>query len=259
MSISKSLFKSQYAASIAGCVLIAALAGCSSKSGDSTGKQVNDFVQGGTVQMTDKVQPVKGFLPKPELLKPGTEGQMALVYRDQSVNSKKYSSVMLDPVTIWQGSSSALQSVPEDQRLDLVNTFHSDLFTALSAHCKMVTKPAAGTLRLRFAITDGQSSDAAASTVATYAPFVAAAYNVASRNFNKGVAYFAGNATVEGFATDGKTGGLIWEGVDKRGGTVAVVANTLDSWLDVHRAFQDWSDLIVAKLQKAGVCQASAE
>jgi hypothetical protein len=234
---------------------IGLLAGCDSDK--STGKQANEFIQGGTTQMKEDVKPVKGFLPKPELLTPGAKGQTALVYRDPAVDFKKYNAVMLDPVTIWAGPTSELQKVPKDQRLDLVNTFHSDMYNALIARCKVVSKPAAGTLRLKFAIADEQSPDATANTVATYAPYVGAVYGVASRAFNQGAGYFAGTATIEGYATDGKTGALIWQGVDKRGGTTAVVENTLDTWLDVHRAFQDWADALVAKLQKAGVCQPS--
>jgi hypothetical protein len=34
------------------------------------------------------------------------------------------------------------------------------------------------------------------------------------------------------------TGALIWQAVDKRGGTTALMKNTFDSWLDVHHAFE---------------------
>ena len=42
---------------------------------------------------------------------------------------------------------------------------------------------------------------------------------MASFAFNKGVGYFSGTATGEGFATDAVNGELLWEAVDKRGGT----------------------------------------
>ena len=88
-----------------------------------------------------------------------------------------------------------------------------------------------------------------------HGPDVGAAYGAASLFFNKGVGYFAGTATVEGYITDAATGRLLWQGVDRRGGTTAMVENTLDTWLDVHHALTAWSDEIVAKLQQLGICR----
>jgi hypothetical protein len=51
-------------------------------------------------------------------------------------------------------------------------------------------------------------------------------HGLASLAFNNGAGYFAGNATAEGYATDATNGGLLWQAVDKRGGTTAVVENT---------------------------------
>jgi hypothetical protein len=110
-------------------------------------------------------------------------------------------------------------------------------------------------MRLKFALVDVKPSNAAENTVATYTPYVGAAYSAASFAFNKGVGYFAGTASAEGYATDATNGTLLWEGVDKRGGTTAMVENTLDTWLDVHHAFEAWSSQIASKLQQAGVCR----
>ena len=237
---------------LAAAAILAILGACNSNKDAAT--QANDFVQGTTKQITD-VKPINGFLPQPALLKPGTAEQFALTYYAPGLDPKVYANVMLEPVSIWSGQDSTMQSVPADQRQDLINTFHTDLSTALTAaHCQMVQQPGPGTIRLRFAITDETTPNASVNTVATYAPYASSAYDLASRVFNKGVGYFAGTATIEGYATDGKTGALLWEGVDKRGGTIAYVENTLDTWLDIHRAFQDWSAQIATKLQKVGVC-----
>ena len=73
--------------------------------------------------------------------------------------------------------------------------------------------------------------------------------------FNKGVGFFAGTATVEAFATDAVKGTLLWEAVDKRGGTTALVADTLDNWRDVRNAFQAWGVQLRTRLQDLGVCR----
>src|SRR5207302_2236073 len=81
------------------------------------------------------------------------------------------------------------------------------------------------------------------------------AYSLASLGFNNGVGYFAGTAAAEGYATDATTGTLLWEAVDKRGGTNAVAENTLNTWLDVDHAFEAWSEQLASRLQELGACR----
>jgi hypothetical protein len=216
--------------------------------------QPGQIVGGATKEMRD-VQPLAGFLPQPSLLAPGAAGQVALVYRNPSVNFASYGKVMLDPVTIWTSPGSALDNVPPDQRRDLANGFYWKLYDAVAQHCQMTRTVAPGTILFRFALTDAKTPNAGLNTVATYAPYASTAYSVASVLFNKGVGYFAGSASAQGYAVDATTGALLWEGVDKRGGTTALVENTLNTWLDVEHAFDDWSKQLAAGLQGLGVCR----
>ena len=114
--------------------------------------------------------------------------------------------------------------------------------------------PGPGTLVLRFALVDASTPNAAVNTVATYTPYVSTAYGLASVAFNNGVGYFSGTATAEFYAIDATTGALVWQAVDKRGGTTAMVANTLNNWRDVDHAFQAWANQLAAGLQRNGVC-----
>jgi len=216
--------------------------------------QTGQFVGGATVQVKD-VQPVGGFLPHPELLQPGAAGQPALNYRNPNASFSAYNSIMLDHVTLWSAPGSPLSAVPPDQQQAAVNLFYSDLYDALQKHCRLVTIPVPGTVRFRFAIVDAKIPNATINTVATYAPYVSGVYNAASYAFNNGVGYFAGAATAEGYAVDAMTGTLLWEGVDKRGGTTAAVENTFNTWLDIHHAFENWSSQMVTKMQQQGVCK----
>jgi hypothetical protein len=215
--------------------------------------QVGQVVGGATRQMTN-VQPVGGFLPEPGLLQPGGNGRPALFYRNPSVRMGAYTKIMLDPVEIWAAPDSQLNTLPMDQRNAAANTFYSDLFTALKKRCTMVTKPGPGTLRMKFALVDTKLPNAAVNTVATFAPYASTAYSVASVAFNGGVGYFAGNATAEGYAVDSRSGVVIWQAVDKRGGTTSFAENTLDTWLDVHHAFEAWAAALTTKLVAMGVC-----
>ena len=119
----------------------------------------------------------------------------------------------------------------------------------------MVQKAFPDTIYFRFALVDTTEPNAVINTVATYAPYASTAYSVASFAFNHGVGYFAGTATGQGFATDAMNGTLLWQAVDKRGGTTSFAANTLDNWRDVRHVFEAWGVLLRERLQQAGVCR----
>ena len=250
------------------CLVLAAilanagvLTGCDKFMGGSSGSdpalQSGQIVGGATKQIAD-VQPVAGFLPQPELLQRGAPGQAALVYLNPAAKFASYTQVMLDPVTVWAAPDSSLNTVPPVQRQALADTFYSDLYSAVSKVCRIATKPSPGTIHMRFAIVDAKAPNATINTIATYAPYASSAYSAASFAFNKGVGFFAGTATAEGFATDATYGTLLWEGIDKRGGTTSLVENTLDTWLDVNHAFETWSARLAARMQQLGICQVSA-
>jgi len=212
------------------------------------------IIGGSTKQMRD-VQPVRGFLPKPGLLRPGAAGQAALVYLNPAANFPSYKKILLDAVVIYTTPDSQLNKAPQDQRRAVANKFYSDLYNALKQRCQMVRTASPGTLRLRVALTDATRPNAKVNTVATFAPYLSTAYSVGSLAFNKGVGYFAGTASAEGYAIDATKGTLLWEAVDKRGGTTALVANTLDSWRDVNNAIEAWSAKIASRLYELGACQ----
>jgi Protein of unknown function (DUF3313) len=242
-------------------VLATALAACSEGPGTPSPipQQPNAIIQpgqivgGGTKQITKGVQPVGGFLPQPELLAPGGSGKAALVYLNPDISN--YHQILMDPVTIWAGPNSELNKVPADQQNALANAFYSDLYNALKGHCQMVRTASPNTIHLHVALVDTKEPNAVLNTAATYAPYVSTAYSVASFAFNKGVGYFSGTATGEGFATDAVNGTLLWEAVDKRGGTTALAANTLDNWRDVRHVFEAWGVQFRERLQQLGVCR----
>ena len=218
--------------------------------------QAGQLVGGATKQMTVDPALVSGFLPQPNLLAPGGAGRPDLVYLNPGVNLASYKKVMLDPVSVWAGPHSALNSVPADQQRALANLFYSELYNALKGHCQLVQNAQPNTIHFHIALVDTKEPNATINTVATYAPYASTAYSVASFAFNKGVGYFSGTATAEGFATDAVSGTLIWEAIDKRGGTTALVANTLDNWRDIRHAFEAWGTLMRERLTQLGVCHA---
>jgi uncharacterized protein DUF3313 len=241
--------------SILTLLTVTPLAACSSSGSDNALDIQPGQIVGGATKQIDDVQPVGNFLPSPSLLQPGGNGRAALYYTNKKIPLSSYNKIMLDPVQIWTAPGSKLSSVPVKQRNAAANTFYSDLFTALNQNCAMTNAPGPGTMRMKFALVDAELPNPVVNSVATYTPYASTAYSVASFVLNDGVGYFAGTATAEGYATDSRSGVLLWQAVDKRGGTTAMVENTLDTWLDVHHAFQAWSAQLAKALQKEGVCQ----
>jgi hypothetical protein len=233
---------------------IAALAACGQPGGSDGLFQTGQIIGGGTKQRAD-VQPVPGFLPDQLLLRPGGSGQADLVYRSPTANFASYNKVILEPFAIWAAPDSQLNAVPVNQRQAAANALYSDLYKALSRRRQMVTSPSPGTMRMRFALIDATIPNATINTVATYTPYASTAYDLASLAFNNGVGYFAGTATAEGYAMDATTGGLLWQAVDKRGGTTAMAENTLNTWNDVDHAFQAWSEQLASRMHELGACQ----
>jgi Protein of unknown function (DUF3313) len=216
--------------------------------------QQGQVVGGATEQMTN-VQPVGGFLPNPALLYQGGAGQPALIYLNPSAVLSSYNQVLLEPVAVWSGANSVYTNLPPDQRQALANKFYADLYQVLSIHCAMAAAAAPRTMRLRFALVDATAPNAVLNTVAIYTPYASTAYDAASFLLNKGVGYFAGTATAEGYGTDAITGALLWQAVDKRGGTTAMAENTLDTKLDIDHAFVAWSNQLASRLVQVGVCR----
>ena len=156
--------------------------------------------------------PGSAFLPDPSLLQPGQPGQVDLVYLSPSVNWGSYNKVMLDPVTIWSGRGSNMEKASPQEQKALADAFYTDLHNAVSKQCQMVTQPGPGTMRWRIAIVDASSANPFLNTLSTYEPHVHLLDVVAGYAFNDGVAYWVGQATAEGYATDATTGTLLWEG-----------------------------------------------
>ena len=177
------------------------------------------------------------------------------MYMNDQVNLARYNAVILDPVSVWLGPDSPVMALPQSQRVQLANTFTSDLNQALrGSGCRVVRQPGPGVARLQFALVDATTPNAALNTVATYTPYVSTAYSLASIGYNKGAGLFAGTAQVEGYATDTMDGTVLWQAVNKRAGTTLLIKNTLGTQLDIHRAFQDWSGKTVQRLKSLGVC-----
>jgi hypothetical protein len=198
--------------------------------------------------------PASVVLPEPALLQKGTTGEVSQVYLNPNANWASYSKVMLDPVTIWTGPGSDMAKASPKEQKALADAFYTELHDAVAKRCKMVTEPSPGTMRWHIALVDATSVNPFLNTLSTYEPHVDLADVAAGYAFNHGVAYWAGEATAEGYARDATTGALLWEGADERAGTKAWGRDTFNSWDDVDNAFKAWAEQFAKRLDELGAC-----
>ena len=187
-----------------------------------------------------------GFLGDYSKLQEGKEGQALLVYMNPNVNWASYDKVMLDPVTVWLGAGSEMSDVsPEDQQR-LASLLYTKVSDALSTDYKLVSAPGPGVLHIQGAITEADRPNVVMHTVSNIVPQMMLLSNV--KKLATGTQAFAGTASIEGKITDGATGQILWEGVDKRGGGKGLARAVEGTWADIDHAYDYWAQKLKWRL-----------
>ncbi len=189
-----------------------------------------------------------GFLGDYSLLKEGerstisesAEDQALLVYRNPAADWRKYRKIQLDPVTVWMsGKDSQLKDVSVEDRQRLAALLWSKLDESLRKDYEMTSQAGPDVLRIQAAITEAGESNAVLDTVTSIVPQTRLLSGM--KSLATGVSLFTGSASVEFKATDSVTGAILFEGVDRRGGTKSLSGVT-NSWNDVEEAYRFWAE-----------------
>ena len=190
-----------------------------------------------------------GFLGDYSLLKEGergsffsqgAEGQALLVYKNPDVEWRKYRKVWLDPVTVWMSQKdSQLKDVSPEDRQRMAALLWSKLDESLRNDYEMTSNPGPDVLHIQVAITEAGESNAVLDTVTSIVPQTRLLSGM--KSLATGVSLFTGSASVEFKATDSVTGAILFEGVDRRGGTKSLSGVT-NSWNDVEEAYRFWAE-----------------
>ena len=189
-----------------------------------------------------------GFLGDYSKLKEGKRSTVSedakdealLIYKNPSADWRKYKKVWLPPVTLWMSQKdSQLKEVSAEDRQRLAATLWSKLDEQLRKDYQMTGQGGPDVLKLEVAITEAGASNAVLDTITSIIPqtrLLSGAKSLAT-----GVSAFTGSASVELRVTDGGTGAILVEAVDRRGGTKSLIGVT-DSWHDVEEAYRFWAE-----------------
>ena len=188
-----------------------------------------------------------GFLGDYSQLREGERGEAQLVFIKPGVPWARYTSVTIDPVTIWAASDTDVANVaPEDRQL-LTDYLDASLRNSLSKDYRVVDRPGPGTLRLRVAITDAKGARVVLNTVSKIVPQLRLLTTVGG--LASGTQALVGRAGVEGEIVDSLTGERLAAAVDSRAGTKALRGG-VSTWADVQNAFDYWSDRLRTRLEE---------
>ena len=171
-------------------------------------------------------------------LKEGGEGKALLVYSDKAANWASYDKVRLDSVTIWTAGESAFEGIAAADRQMLADDLYTATHKELSQDYQLVEQVGPGVMRIQVALTDAEASSPVMDTISTVEPIDLAISQTTGLITDKPT--FVGETQAEAKVTDGKTGALLAAAIDRRVGGKSI-SGSVDSWDDVHAAFDYWA------------------
>jgi Protein of unknown function (DUF3313) len=177
------------------------------------------------------------------LLKPGKEGQAALVYINPSAQWSSYTKIMLQPVQYWDASDASVSAEDEQK---LVTYFHNQLQQVLEKNFTLVNQPGPGVLVIYVALINATTATPVLRSVSVVIPQARLLNSLQS--LATGSYAFVGSAEAEMKAVDGSTGEFLAGAVDQRSGGIALSTAAQWQWGDAENAMNYWSDRISTRL-----------
>lgn len=187
---------------------------------------------------------VSGFFGSDaSLLKPGQEGQAAMVYINPSAQWSQYDKIMLEPVEFWDSPDTKVS--PTDQHM-LTAYFYNQLKKDLEPYFTLVDQGGPGVLVIQIALTNATTATPGLRSVSVVVPQARILNGLQS--LATGSYAFVGSAEGEMKATDAATGQLLAAAIDMRAGGMALSAAAQWQWGDAENAMNYWSERITSRL-----------
>jgi len=206
--------------------IVPLLAGCAST------------MQARSVDATD------AFLVDPKILVKGGPDQALLRYVDPSVDFKKYTKIIIDPVIIYKEGEMDANNRANNQTL--ANNLYAYLTQELGKDLTIVKTHEPGTMRFQAAIINADKTKMVRNILTTVVPVgmvISTGQYIAT-----GKPSSTGTITGEGRLTDAVTDQLLAMGVDKQVGGKSWGSMT-DSWYSADEGMKFW-----AKMLRYNVC-----
>jgi hypothetical protein len=135
-----------------------------------------------------------GFIENYPAFKADKDQKGAKIYRKPGIKLKTYSKIMIDPIEIWYANDSKYKGISPDDMKALADTFRAAIVGALEPDYPVVSKPGAGVLGIRMAITNVYAKKKKRGLLG-YTPVGIVA--IAAKKIAKGQSLSLVNATIE--------------------------------------------------------------
>lgn len=202
------------------------------------------------------VQRIEGTKPAPPgptgflgsdyaLLKPGKEGQVALVYISPDARWSGYSKVLLEPVQLWAAPDTSL---PASDQHALTAYFYNALKEDLGKNFTLVDEPGPGVVLVQVALNEATGAVPILRSVSVVIPQARLLNFVQS--LATGSYAFVGSGEAQAKISDSVTGQLLAAGADRRLGGMQIASAAQWRWGDAEKIMKYWSEKISARLQE---------
>ncbi|WP_169601576.1 DUF3313 domain-containing protein [Methylococcus geothermalis] len=181
-----------------------------------------------------------GFLGSYSSLRKGKGEEPLLVYANPAADCRKYTKVMIDPVTLWAKSGDSWLQKLEPKDRDMLRKLGTDTLLDVmnKARFEVVSRPGPDVMRVRLALTEAEKANVLLKEGTVLAPYVTAPAALYSET--TGQALFTGDAAFELEILDSLTGQRMYAAADKRVGKLDV--RDFHEWDDVKEAFKSWGE-----------------
>jgi hypothetical protein len=179
------------------------------------------------------------------LLKPGKEGQVALVYFNPNARWSGYSKVLLEPVQFWAAPNS---SVPAADQKALTSYFYNVLKEDLGKSFTLVDEPGPGVMTVQVALNEASGAVPIPRSVSVLIPQARVLNYVQS--LATGSYAFVGSAEAQAKIVDSVGGQLLAAGADRRLGGMQIAAAAQWQWGDAEKIMKYWAAKISTRLQE---------
>ncbi|MEP6957509.1 MAG: DUF3313 domain-containing protein [Nitrospirota bacterium] len=184
------------------------------------------------------------------LMHKGSEGEALLVYKNPTVAAiprGTYTKLLLEHAEIWGPPTTDATRQKEAQHV--ADLLYSLAYLSLSKDYEMVSEPGPNTLRIQAAITRADPAYVVLRAVSTIpAPMNVLALGSLLKNLGTGKPLFVGDASIEVKLSDARTGEILGAGADRRVGNKRLDADSFDSWDDVYKTLEIWTEMIRYRL-----------
>lgn len=189
-----------------------------------------------------------GFLGDYSQLTEKKENEALYVYVNPKADCRKYTKVIIDPVTLWaESETSPLATLDEKDKKMLMTQAWGVLYDAMrKGNFQIVDKPGDDVMQVKAAVTEAVEAKVMLASVTAVAPYVwmgATVWGIGSGKWP-----FLGELAGEMEIVDSVTGERHLAGVDKVVGMLGGNMDPRARWDDVRKGFNIWRDRIGVRM-----------